>query len=136
MINMIIFTNGCFDEIHIGHIRLLKYAYSLGEVIVGINSDESVRRLKGSDRPMYPLKYRIEVLESICYVSWVEVFEEDTPIKLIRDIKPDIIVKGGDYKPEDVVGHGLAKVIIYKGPEWEEIFQITSKRHEKKSCGS
>ena len=141
---MIIFTNGCFDEIHIGHIRLLRYCHDLClrespfgfNFIVGLNSDESIKRLKGPDRPLYPLKYRIEVLESIYYVNWVEVFEEDTPIELIRRIKPDIIVKGGDYKPEDVVGYGLAKVIIYKGPEWEEIFQITSKRHEKKSCGS
>jgi len=136
---MIIFTNGCFDEIHIGHIRLLRYCHDIGSkypavagVIVGLNSDASVKRLKGKNRPMYPARYRKEVLESIRYVNGVFIFEEDTPIKLIRDIKPDIIVKGGDYKPEDVVGFGLAEVIIYKGPEWEEIYQITSQRHEKR----
>jgi D-beta-D-heptose 7-phosphate kinase/D-beta-D-heptose 1-phosphate adenosyltransferase len=80
---------------------------------VGLNSDESVRRLKGPDRPVYPLQYRVEVLESICYVGWVEVFEEDTPLELIKRIKPDIIVKGGDYKPEDVVGKEYAEVRIF-----------------------
>jgi len=118
---MIIFTNGCFDRIHVGHIRLLKYCHDIClrespfgfNFIVGINSDESVRRLKGPDRPVYPLQYRVEVLESICYVNWIEVFEEDTPLELIKRIKPDIIVKGGDYKPEDVVGKEYAEVRIF-----------------------
>ena len=118
---MIIFTNGCFDRIHVGHIRLLKYCHDIClrespfgfNFIVGINSDESVRRLKGPDRPVYPLQYRVEVLESICYVNWIEVFEEDTPLELIKRIKPDIIVKGGDYKPENVVGNEYVEVRIF-----------------------
>ena len=118
---MIIFTNGCFDRIHVGHIRLLKYCHDIClrespfgfNFIVGINSDESVRRLKGPDRSVYPLQYRVEVLESICYVNWIEVFEEDTPLELIKRITPDIIVKGGDYKPEDVVGKEYAEVRIF-----------------------
>ena len=118
---MIIFTNGCFDQIHIGHIRLLKFCHDIClkespfgfNFIVGINSDESVRRLKGPDRPVYPLQYRVEVLESICYVNWIEVFEEDTPLELIKRIKPDIIVKGGDYKPENVVGNEYVEVRIF-----------------------
>ena len=117
---MIIFTNGCFDQIHIGHIRLLKYCHDIGSkypslagVIVGLNSDASVKRLKGKNRPMYPARYRKEVLESIRYVNGVFIFEEDTPIELILNIKPDIIVKGGDYKPEEVVGNEYAEVRIF-----------------------
>ena len=118
---MIIFTNGCFDQIHIGHIRLLKYCHDIClrespfgfNFIVGINSDESVRRLKGPDRPKYPLAIRKEVLKSICYVSQVRVFEEDTPLELIKEIRPNIIVKGGDYKPEEVVGNEYAEVRIF-----------------------
>jgi len=117
---MIIFTNGCFDKIHVGHIRLLRYCHNIGlrespfgfTFIVGLNSDESVKRLKGPDRPMYPLRYRREVLESIRYVDKVVVFNEDTPLKLIKLLNPDIIVKGGDYKPEEVVGNEYAEVRI------------------------
>ena len=113
MDGMIIFTNGCFDTIHIGHIRLLKWAYGLGDrLIVGLNSDESVRRLKGEGRPIYPLRFRVEFLLSIKYVGGITVFGEDTPIETIRTLKPDIIVKGADYKAEDVVGYGIAMVRI------------------------
>jgi len=127
---MIIFTNGCFDRIHVGHIQLLKFCSDIGrressfdgwEFIIGLNSDESIRRLKGPDRPVYPLKYRIEVLKSICYVNRIEVFKEDTPIKLIQYLCPDIIVKGGDYKPEDVVGYGLAEIRIFPLVELEGV---------------
>jgi rfaE bifunctional protein nucleotidyltransferase chain/domain len=127
---MIIFTNGCFDQIHIGHIRLLKFCSDIGrresqfdgwEFIIGLNSDESVRRLKGKDRPIYPLKYRIEVLESICYVNRIEVFKEDTPKRLIQYLHPDIIVKGGDWKPKDIVGYGLAEIRIFPLMELEGV---------------
>ena len=118
---MIIFTNGCFDRIHIGHIRLLKFCHDIclresylsPVVIVGLNSDVSVKRLKGEDRPKYNQNHRKEVLDSIRYVFRVFTFEEDTPIELIRLVRPDIIVKGGDYKPEDVVGFGLAEIRIF-----------------------
>ena len=112
--NKIIFTNGCFDILHIGHIRLLEYSRSLGsKLIVGLNSDNSVRKLKGKSRPINNEEERKQMLLSIRWVDDVIIFEENTPLELIKKIKPDIIVKGGDYKPEDVVGNELAKVVIF-----------------------
>ena len=108
------FTNGCFDVLHIGHIELLKYCASLGEVIVGLNSDESVKRLKGSTRPFNSEDVRLRILESIKYVNKVQIFQEDTPYELIQAIQPDCIVKGGDYRPEDVVGYDLCEVKIFR----------------------
>ncbi len=113
----VVFTNGCYDVLHVGHIRLLEYcselAGSTGKVIVGINSDQSVRRIKGPKRPVNMQGDRRRVLESIIFVNSVEVFEEDTPLELIKRLGPDIIVKGGDYTPEQVVGYGLAEVRIF-----------------------
>lgn len=110
----VIFTNGCFDILHRGHVELLKYCRSLGgEVIVGINSDESVKRLKGSNRPVNNEKDRKFILESLTFVDKVFVFKEDTPYNIISEIKPDIIVKGGDYKIEDVVGKDFCEVRIF-----------------------
>jgi D-beta-D-heptose 7-phosphate kinase/D-beta-D-heptose 1-phosphate adenosyltransferase len=108
-----IFTNGCFDIIHRGHIELLKYCKSLGYVIVGLNSDQSVKRLKGQSRPINSQEDRKELLSSLRFVDQVIIFEDDTPLNLIKEIKPDIIVKGGDYEKEKVVGNEIAKVIIY-----------------------
>jgi rfaE bifunctional protein nucleotidyltransferase chain/domain len=109
-----IFTNGCFDILHIGHIKLFEYASSLGDkLIVGLNSDSSIRRLKGEKRPINKQEDRKIILESIKYIDKVLIFEEDTPIELINIIKPDIIVKGGDYKPEDVVGNQVSQVVIF-----------------------
>ena len=114
MSGSIIFTNGCFDVLHRGHIKLLMYCHTLGEtVIVGLNSDESIRRLKGKDRPINNLEDRKLLLESLRYVHQVIVFDEDTPYNLIKELKPDIIVKGGDYKPEDVVGQDISEVKIF-----------------------
>ena len=110
---MKVFTNGCFDVLHIGHIELLKYCASLGEVIVGLNSDESVQRLKGPSRPFNGEQARAQILESIRYVDSVHIFQEDTPYELIKVIKPNLIVKGGDYKPEQVVGYDLCEVRIF-----------------------
>jgi len=109
----IIFTNGCFDVLHRGHIELLKYCKSLGQVIVGLNSDKSVKKLKGENRPYFSEKDREFMLKSCRYVDGVVVFDEETPYNLIKKIKPDIIVKGGDYKEEDVIGNDLAKVKIF-----------------------
>ena len=107
---MIIFTNGCFDILHLGHIELLKYAKSLGDtLVVGLNSDESVKKLKGSTRPINNEQTRKTILESLRFVDSVVIFNEETPIKLIKQIQPDIIVKGGDYKKEDVVGYEFEK---------------------------
>ena len=115
MSDKIIFTNGCFDILHIGHVRLLRYAKSLGKkLIVGLNSDESIKRLKGFERPFNKLEYRKEILESIKWVDEIRIFSEDTPYNLIKDIEPDLIVKGGDYNPNDVIGSDICKVKIFK----------------------
>lgn len=101
----LVFTNGCFDLIHQGHLDLLKKAKDMGsKLYVGINSDESVKRLKGSERPINTQSFRANLLHSIKYVDKVFLFEEDTPLNLIKQIKPDILVKGGDYKPKEVIG--------------------------------
>lgn len=111
---MKVFTNGCFDVLHVGHVELLKYCSTLGEVFVGLNSDESVRRLKGPTRPFNNERNRLAILESIKYVNQVFIFEEDTPYDLIKSIGPDLIVKGGDYKPEEVAGYDLCEVKIFE----------------------
>jgi D-beta-D-heptose 7-phosphate kinase/D-beta-D-heptose 1-phosphate adenosyltransferase len=109
--NSIIFTNGCFDILHIGHIELLKYAKSLGDIlVVGLNSDKSVKKLKGVKRPINNEQIRKQILESLRYVDEVIIFDEDTPIETIKKIQPHIIVKGGDYKKEDVVGYEFEKL--------------------------
>jgi rfaE bifunctional protein nucleotidyltransferase chain/domain len=110
---MKVFTNGCFDVIHRGHIELLSYCANFGDVIVGLNSDESTRRLKGDNRPINNEKDRKVTLEAIRYVKKVIIFEEDTPYELIKVIKPDLIIKGGDYLPSDVVGRDLCEVRIF-----------------------
>ena len=106
----IVFANGCFDIIHAGHIKLLREAKSLGDfLVVGINSDESVERIKGRNRPINNLRDRILVLESIKYVDTVYPFEEDTPLEIIMKIKPDVLVKGGDWIEENIIGADFVK---------------------------
>lgn len=106
----IVFTNGCFDVLHAGHVRLLELARRKGDMlIVGINSDASVRRLKGSSRPVNGLADRVEVLSGLAAVDHVVVFEDDTPLDLIRAIRPDVLVKGGDYTVEAIVGADLVQ---------------------------
>lgn len=103
----VVFTNGCFDIIHIGHVRYLKKARSLGDLlIVGLNSDGSVSGIKHG-RPVNPQSQRAEVLAALSMVDYVCLFEEKTPYNLIRALKPDILVKGGDWKKEDIVGSDL-----------------------------
>ena len=107
----IVFTNGCFDILHTGHFELLAEAKSLGgKLIVGINSDESVRRFKGPKRPINNVNKRKRQLELLPWVDEVIVFDEDTPYRLIKEVTPHVIVKGGDYTVEQVVGHDLADV--------------------------
>jgi D-beta-D-heptose 7-phosphate kinase/D-beta-D-heptose 1-phosphate adenosyltransferase len=110
----VVFTNGCFDIIHRGHIDYLQKSKKLGsKLIVGLNSDESVARLKGTVRPHNKQEDRKKVLEALNCVDEVIIFNGDTPYELIKDLKPDIITKGGDYKTiEEVVGNDLAEVII------------------------
>jgi len=99
----VVFTNGCFDVLHRGHVRYLEQARTLGDLlIVAVNSDESVRRLKGPDRPVNPVEDRAALLGALSYVDHVVVFEEDSPAELIRAVRPDVYVKGGDYPPEMV----------------------------------
>jgi D-beta-D-heptose 7-phosphate kinase/D-beta-D-heptose 1-phosphate adenosyltransferase len=101
----VVFTNGCFDLLHPGHVRLLREAAGMGDfLVVGLNSDASVRRLKGPSRPLNPALARAEVLSALEAVDAVTVFDEDTPLELITAIRPDVLVKGGDYRPEQVVG--------------------------------
>jgi rfaE bifunctional protein nucleotidyltransferase chain/domain len=105
----IVFTNGCFDIIHIGHVRYLKKARSLGDLlIVGLNSDSSVSGIKPG-RPVNPQSQRAEVLAALAVVDYVCIFNEKTPYNLIRALKPDILVKGGDWKKKDIVGSDLVE---------------------------
>lgn len=105
----IVFTNGCFDIIHAGHVRYLKDAKALGDVlVVGLNSDESVSKIKPA-RPINSQNQRAEVLSSLEMVDYVAVFEEKTPYELIKIVKPDVLVKGGDWKKEEIIGSDIAK---------------------------
>lgn len=106
----IVFTNGCFDILHIGHIRYLQEAAKLGDkLVVGINSDQSVRRLKGDKRPINSELERAEMICALEFVDYVVIFEEDTPLELIKKIKPNILVKGGDYSDTYVIGTNEVK---------------------------
>ncbi len=101
----VVFTNGCFDLIHAGHVDYLQKAKALGDLlVVGMNSDSSVRRIKGEKRPILSQELRMAVLDSLKPVDYVVLFEEDTPLRLIEAIKPDILVKGGDWSLEKIVG--------------------------------
>jgi len=106
----IIFTNGCFDILHSGHVTYLNKSKALGDIlIVGLNSDSSVRRLKGASRPINNEFDRAYILDNLKAVDYVSIFDEDTPLELIKKVLPDIITKGGDYKKEDVVGYSVVK---------------------------
>ena len=110
----VIFTNGCFDILHRGHLDLLKFCKNIGDtVIVGLNSDQSVRFLKGDKRPINTQEDRKYMLESLLFVDEVHIFNDKTPYNLIKRLSPDIIVKGGDYKIEEVVGNDLCKVRLF-----------------------
>lgn len=106
----IVFTNGCFDIIHAGHVGYLEEARKQGDrLVLAVNSDDSIRRLKGSGRPINPLDRRMAVLAGLESVDWVVCFDEDTPERLLRRIKPDVLVKGGDYNEDQVVGNQIVK---------------------------
>ena len=101
----IVFTNGCFDVIHVGHVRYLKMARKLGDVlVVGLNSDASVRTLKGAGRPVQTLAERAEVLGAFPFITRIVAFEEESVEGLVRVVRPDVLVKGGDYRKSEVVG--------------------------------
>ena len=102
----IVFTNGCFDLIHLGHIDYLSKAADLGnKLIIGLNTDKSVSKLKGNNRPVKDEQSRATILASFSFIDAVVLFEEDTPLNLIKAIKPDLLVKGGDYDVEKIVGY-------------------------------
>ena len=101
----VVFTNGCFDLLHGGHIRLFREAKRRGDVlVVALNTDASVRKLKGPSRPIFPLKERLEVLAAVADIDYLTWFSEDTPRTIIAALLPDVLVKGGDWTPDDVVG--------------------------------
>jgi D-beta-D-heptose 7-phosphate kinase/D-beta-D-heptose 1-phosphate adenosyltransferase len=101
----VVFTNGCFDLLHSGHIHLFREARKKGDVfIVAVNDDSSTRKIKGASRPIFPLKERIEILGAIEDIDYLASFSEETPQKIIARLLPDVLVKGGDWKPEEVVG--------------------------------
>jgi D-beta-D-heptose 7-phosphate kinase/D-beta-D-heptose 1-phosphate adenosyltransferase len=114
----LVFTNGCFDILHRGHVELIARARELGDrLVVGLNSDDSVRRLKGPSRPLQPELDRAACLAGLAAVDGVVIFGEDTPAELIAELRPDVLVKGGDYRPADVVGRqtveaGGGRVVI------------------------
>ena len=106
----IVFTNGCFDILHRGHVEYLQKAKTFGDkLVVGLNSDASVRRLKGTSRPIQDQESRKTILEALRCVDEVIIFDEDTPYELIKKIQPDVLVKGADYKPDDIVGYDIVK---------------------------
>ena len=106
----LVFTNGCFDLLHLGHIRYLKKAKSLGDIlVVGLNSDRSVKKIKGEKRPILPEKERAEILSSLWFVDYVVLFNEETPERLIKELEPDVLVKGADWKLKEIVGADLVR---------------------------
>ena len=111
----IVFTNGCFDILHAGHVTYLNEAKSLGDLlVVGLNSDSSIKVLKGESRPILSEQERKFILENLKAVDFVEIFSEQTPLELIKSVMPDVLVKGGDWKPEQIVG---SDVVLANGGE-------------------
>lgn len=108
----IVFTNGCFDVLHPGHIKLLKEAKKLGDYLfVGLNSDKSIKKIKGEKRPILSQNARIEILSAIEYVDYIILFDEPTPYRLIKSLKPHYLVKGADWKKEEIVGKEFAQKV-------------------------
>ena len=129
----IVFTNGCFDILHAGHVSILEFSRAKGDIlVVGLNSDNSVRRLKGPTRPVNKQQDRALVLAALESVSYVCIFNEDTPHNLIKAVRPDVLVKGGDYKPSEIVGREFAgKVVrfaLLKGRSTTGIIQKMSRK--------
>ncbi len=115
----IVFTNGCFDILHRGHIEYLSKAADLGDILIlGLNTDNSVRKIKGNTRPIQNENSRALILASLYFITNIVFFDEDTPLDLIKKIQPDILVKGADYKKEDIVG---ADIVLSKGGSIETI---------------
>jgi rfaE bifunctional protein nucleotidyltransferase chain/domain len=136
----IVFTNGCFDLLHIGHVRYLEKAKGMGNVlVVGVNSDTSVRKLKGPQRPILPEEERAEILSSLECVDYVTLFSEKDPLKLITSLHPDVLVKGGDWTKDQIVGRevversgGEVAIIPFVGKaSTSNLIETILKRYEK-----
>lgn len=109
----LVFTNGCFDLLHVGHVRCLEEAKRHGDVLfVGLNSDRSTRAIKGDRRPLVPQGQRAEVLAALRAVDYVVIFDEPTPLELIRRLRPHVLVKGGDWTPETIVGRDEVEQVV------------------------
>jgi D-beta-D-heptose 7-phosphate kinase/D-beta-D-heptose 1-phosphate adenosyltransferase len=138
----IVFTNGCFDLLHVGHIRYLEKAKTLGDIlIVGVNSDASVQKLKGPKRPILPAEERTEILSGLGGVDYVTTFDELDPLALITSLQPNVLVKGGDWTKEQTIGKEVVErlggevVIIpfVKGASTSNLIETILKRFQKKS---
>jgi len=138
----IVFTNGCFDLLHIGHVRYLEEAKALGDVlVVGVNSDASVRKLKGPKRPILPEAERAEILSGLGCVDYITLFDEIDPLKLITSLRPNVLVKGGDWTKEQTVGKEVVErsggevVIIpfVKGASTSSLIETILKKYEKRT---
>jgi len=130
----IVFTNGCFDLIHVGHLKVFESCKKKGDVlVVGLNSDQSVRRLKGSKRPILLEKDRARLLAGFAVVDFVIIFKEDTPQRLIEMVRPDVLVKGGDWSQKEIVGREVAKKVVripfIKGQSTSQIIQKIAQRY-------
>ena len=138
----IVFTNGCFDLLHIGHIRYLEEAKALGDVlVVGVNSDSSVRKLKGPKRPILPEEERTETLSGLGCVDYITLFDEIDPLKLITSLQPNVLVKGGDWTKEQTVGREVVErsggeVVILpfvQGASTSTLIETILKKYEKRT---
>lgn len=138
---ILVFTNGCFDLIHRGHIEYLKEAKSYGDfLIVAVNSDSSVRKIKGEQRPLIPLVDRLYILSHLVFIDFLISFDEDTPEHLIRTILPDVLVKGSDYREKEIVGADIVKanggkvitIPFIKGKSSSEIIGKILQRYREK----
>ena len=138
----VVFTNGCFDLLHLGHVRYLEEAKALGDVlVVGVNSDSSVRKLKAPKRPILPEEERTEILSGLGCVDYITIFNEADPLKLITSLKPNLLVKGGDWTREQIVGREVVErsggelVIIpfVRGASTSKVIDTILKRFQQKS---
>ena len=138
----IVFTNGCFDLLHVGHIRYLEEAKTLGDILIlGVNSDSSVRKLKGPERPILPVEERTEIISGLGCVDYITIFDELDPLALITSVQPNVLVKGGDWTKEQTVGievverSGGEVVIIpfVKGASTSNLIETILKRYEKRT---
>jgi len=138
----IIFTNGCFDLLHVGHVRYLEEAKALGDVLViGVNSDSSVRKIKGPGRPILLVEERVEILSGLGCVDYVTVFDELDPLKLITSLQPNVLAKGGDWTKEQVVGGEVVEksggeviiIPLVQGVSSSNLIETILKRYEKRT---